>query len=122
MITDSIRQQVIDNIGRKSALFIDQICMVLNAYPKKDNGLVLYRSNYSTDFATHYIGNGYFVISYNALNGAFIVEVKSDNPTLLNYIKTAGERLPGMLTLRNLEDLEKFCETAKFIGGMGDEH
>lgn len=109
---------VATQLSRKSALYIDQVCMILQAYPKK--WLRLYSPSPMYSFATQYIDNGYFVVKYNAITGVTWVEPCSDNGVLNNYIESLG--IKETYLLNNLEDLEKLCETAKFIGGMGDEH
>lgn len=114
----NIRSEVVAQLSRKSALYLDHMCVVLQAYPKK--WLKLYTPSPMCSFATQYIDNGYFVVKYNVITGVTGVEPCSGNVVLNNYIQSLGIKEDYLL--RNLEELEKFCETAKFIGGMGDEH
>lgn len=100
-------------LSRKSALFVDQICQIMNAYPKKHK---LHLITMNSERTLQQISNGYFTVIYNPLTGKCFVSLNEDNAPLRNYLDSRGD-----CQVTNLEELEKFCETAKFIGGMGDE-
>lgn len=101
-------------LSRKSALFVDQICQIMNAYPKKHE---LHLITMNSESTLQQISNGYFSVVYNPLTGRCFVSLVENNIPLKNYLDSGGD-----YHVTNLEELEKFCEMAKFIGGMGDEH
>ena len=106
------------NLSNKSAAFIEAICSILYKYKSK-NGIKQY--TVASHFGAHFIDNGYFMLIYNVFNGSCVLSVQDQhkNIPLENYMLSRNGSYSEMIT--NLEELESFCETAKFIGGFGDE-
>lgn len=107
-------------LSRKSAMFVDQLCKIMQSYPRREGELRLYTE--TTHFASQHIDNGYFTVSYNGINGVCLVNVLTEhnNEVLRNYLLATGTKYYKVI--HSLEEFEQFCETAKWIGGMGDEH
>lgn len=106
--------ELANRLSYKSALFVEKVCEVLNKYPKKPELCQITTNSWSP---LKRITNGYFTVMYNPIRGECFVSVTEDNIPLRNYLDSGGD-----CHVTNLEELEKFCEVAKFIGGMGDEH
>lgn len=104
-------------LSRKSAIFVDQLCQIMHAYPKRGGELKLYTE--VAHFASQHIDNGYFTVSFNGINGICLVNVLAEhkNEVLRNYLLATGENYHKVIY--SLEEFEQFCETANFIGGMG---
>lgn len=107
-------------LSRKSAFIVDQLCQIMHAYPKRGGELKLYTE--VNQFANPHIDNGYFTISYSGITGVCMINVlpEHNNQVLRNYFEATGNKF--FRIIYSLEELEEFCETAKWIGGMGDEH
>jgi|SRR5690606_16219409 len=71
-------------LSRKSALFVDQIWQIMNAYPKKHN---LHRITMNSERTLQQISNGYFSVVYNPLTGKCFVRPNHKNVVLINYIE-----------------------------------